>query len=414
MPNPIRSAQQTRTRATYGSMRLPIRSSGNMLTNTSQYLWIGSSAPDDLPLPSQADTLAPVERATGLIVGNLIGLSWRVYRGSVSDPAAAERIPTPLWITDPMLLGRTPGVAMPARPLLDRRPQASVIATWVRDALWFGRGYLAYQPASNGEPLPGTIRSLAPNLIGQDTEERWVLHSDTGDIPITFDGDILGTGYRLLVLDEPIGNGAGVVGRHATTLGLSVNVRSYATGTFRSGVPSGYLKVTAPGLDQTQADTLKAKWLEAHGGNSRSIAVLNATTEFTPLSLSPVDAQLAATDDMILRMVAHAFNLSAHALDAGSSKDNTYANITDKRQDRLVDTLLPWKKAVEQAVTSVLPYGTWAELDTRGYLQSDPLARTEYYTAMKALDAIAVDEIRDLERFPAMPTPLEEVSDVPA
>lgn len=389
-----------------------------MLTNVPQLMWIGSSVAAESTLVP--DAIAPVERATGLIVGNLIGMPWRVYRGSVSDPSSAERIPTPLWVNDPMLLGRSPGSVMPVRNLLDRRPQGSVFAEWIRLALWFGRGYLAYQPAADGQPLAGTVRNLANNMIGQDAEGRWVLHADGADIPITADGDIVGTGYRVMALDEPIGDGHGVIGRHAASLRLSVNVRSYASDTFRSGVPSGYLKVTGPGLNQEQADTLKAAWLKAHG-DTRSIAVLNATTEFQPLSLSPVDAELVATDDMVLRMVAHAFNLSATALDSGAGKDNTYANITDQRSDRLVDTLLPWKRAEEQAMTAVLPYGTWAERDSRGYLQADPIKRTEYYAAMKALGAIQVSEIRDLERFPPMPEPEpqpeptpEVVPDVPA
>ena len=342
----------------------------------------------DLPLPVVPDSIAPVERATGLIVGNLIGMPWRVYRGSPSDPSAAERIPNPLWLNDPMLLGSSPGAVAPVRPLLDRRPQGSVFATWVRLALWFGRGYLAYQPAADGSPLPGTVRNLANNMIGQNGDGSWVLNGEQ-QVPITDEGDIVGTGYRVMALDEPIGDGRGVIGRHADSLRLSVNVRSYASDTFRSGIPNGYLKVTGPGLNQDQADALKAAWLKAHG-SSRSIAVLNATTEFNPLSLSPVDAELVATDDMVLRMVAHAFNLSATALDSGAGKDNTYANITDQRSDRLVDTLLPWKRAEEQAVTAVLPYGTWAERDSRGYLQADPIKRTEYYAAMDALGAIQV------------------------
>lgn len=407
MPNPIRDAAQVRRREVFGSPRFPVRSSGDMLTNTPQLMWIGSSSVEDLPAALSADMIAPVERATGLIVGNLVGMPWRVYRGSVSDPSAAERIPTPLWVNDPMLLGSSPGTVQAARPLLDRRPQGSVFAEWIRLALWFGRGYLAYQPAADGQPLAGTVRNLANNMIGQDTDGRWVLHTDGQDIPITDAGDIVGTGYRVMALDEPLGDGRGVIGRHAETLRLTVHVRGYASSTFQAGIPSGYLKVTGPGLTQPQADELKRKWLENHG-NKRSIAVLNATTEFNPLSLSPVDAELVATDDMVLRMVAHAFNLSATALDSGAGKDNTYANITDQRSDRLVDTLLPWKRAEEQAVTAVLPYGTWAERDSRGYLQADPIKRTEYYAAMAALGAIQVSEIRDLERFPPMPEPAPE------
>ena len=189
-----------------------------------------------------------------------------------------------------MLLGRAPGAVMPVRHLLDRRPQGSVFAEWIRLALWFGRGYLAYQPAADGQPLAGTLRNLANNMIGQDGEGRWVLHSEGGDTPITGDGDIVGTGYRVMALDEPIGDGRGR-DRQARQVVAPVRQRESLRQSTRSAVgsPVGYLKVTGPGLNQDQADQLKAKWLENHG-NRRGIAVLNATTEFQPLSLSPVDA----------------------------------------------------------------------------------------------------------------------------
>jgi len=128
-----------------------------------------------------------------------------------------------------------------------------------------------------------------------------------------------GRGFRLVCLWEPNGDGTGVFGRHAADLGLAVQVRSYASGTFRSGVPAGFLKVSAPGLTQEQADKLKSAWMNAHGVDRRSIAVLNATTEFQAVNISPVDAQLSQTDDMVLRMVAHAFNLSSRSLDSGAS-----------------------------------------------------------------------------------------------
>ena len=106
---------------------------------------------------------------------------------------------------------------------------------------------------------------------------------------------------------------------------------------------------------------------------------------------------------MALRMVAHAFNLSARALDSGASAGNTYANIQDERQDRVDDTLLPWKRGFEESISAVLPYGTWLELDMRGFLQTDPLKRTAYYQAMTELGAMLPAEVRQLERMPPLP-----------
>jgi len=363
--------------------------------------------------------LASVERATGLIVGNTCGLPWRVYRGSWRGDQSGETLPPPLWASDPMLVGAVPGVASPARGLMDRRTAFGVWAEWMRHALWWGRGYLAYQPSANGEPRAGTFRNLSPAVVEHD-EDGWWLGSDADGmrVPIDDQGDIVGTGYRLLPLVEPLGDGTGVMGRHSATLGLAVEVRGYASGTFRSGVPAGYLKVTQPGLTQEQADKLRSRWLDAHGGNKRSIAVLNATTDFSAVSVTPVDAQLVEVDHMALRMVAHAFNLSARALDSGASSGNSYANIQDERQDRVDDTLMPWKRVFEESVTAVLPYGTWLELDMRGFLQTDPLKRTAYYQAMAELGAMLPAEVRQLERMPPLdeeePDPLPEPVEVAA
>ena len=74
---------------------------------------------------------------------------------------------------------------------------------------------------------------------------------------------------------------------HPDVFRLSRKLARYTEGTFNSGVPAGYLKVTTPGLTQPQADELKAGWMAAHGGDRRSIAVLNATTDFHPISISP-------------------------------------------------------------------------------------------------------------------------------
>jgi len=390
-------------------------------SETPAFWWVGADSGDVIGPhgPFGAPSMvASVERATGLIVGNVCGLPWRVYRGAWRGDQSGETLPPPLWATDPMLVGAVPGTGAPVRGLLDRRTGFGVWAEWMRHALWFGRGYVAYQPSSNGEPRAGTVRNLSPAAVEHDDDGWWLGSDEDGmRVPITDTGDIVGTGYRLLPLTEPLGDGSGVLGRHAATLRLAVEVRGYASGTFRSGVPAGYLKVTAPGLNQEQADKLKTAWLSAHGGNRRSIAVLNATTEFNAISVNPVDAQLVEVDHMALRMVAHAFNLSARALDSGASSGNTYANIQDERQDRVDDTLLPWKRVFEESVSAVLPYGTWLELDMRGFLQTDPLKRTAYYQAMTDLGAMVPAEVRQLERMPPLPEadtpPPVEVTDVP-
>ena len=56
---------------------------------------------------------------------------------------------------------------------------------------------------------------------------------------------------------------------------------------------------------------LKSSWMAAHG-STRSIAVLNATTEFHPISWSLNDLAAVEMGAFTDKDVAHAFGMSAH------------------------------------------------------------------------------------------------------
>lgn len=425
----------------FGSMRRPVRASANMQVNSpagwmtdprrgpipwtsdvadpGAVWWIGNSVEDGRspigphgPWSQPGGLPAAVERATALVVGPLVSLPWRLYRGTWRDSAGAESLPPRLWMVDPMLLGNVPGVGGSAFPAYRRRPGTSVWGEWLRHALWFGRGWVTFAETGDpgpgdpySEPVPGTVLNLAPSMV-EDTDDGWRIGDDTEGVDVDADGRyrIGGRTWRLLCLREPLGDGTGVFGRHATDLGLAVHVRGYASGTFRSGIPSGYLKSTATApLTQQDADTLKSRWMEANGGDRRSVAVLSSTVDFTAISVKPIDAQLVGVDDMVLRMVAHAFTLSGRSLDSGASAGNSYANIQDERHDRVDDSVMPWKRVLEDTVSSVLPYGTWHEVEMRGYLETDTAKRTAYYQAMHGMGAMDVGEIRRLERMPPLP-----------
>lgn len=422
-------------RARYGSMSRPARTNGDLLrtptpvgpvpwnVDTSQgqdVFWVGRASEDGFspigpngPGPVSA-SIPAVERATGLIVGPMTSAwPWRVYRGGWAPNAAGagevEPLPLPTWLRDPTLTNRTPGIESWQQwylPVGFKKPAARFWGEALRHALWFGRGWFMFQEATDFTPLAGTFLNIAPNLVGiADDGLCEVDLGDAGTVSTDKAGrfDWRGETWRLASIAEPLGDGLGVIGRNAALLNIGVNVARYTSQTFKAGIPAGYLKVTQPGLTKEHADSLKAAWMASHGG-ARGIAVLNATTDFTPITFSPVDAALVEVDHMMTRKVAHCFNLSGWALDAGSA-GNDYANITDRRQDKVDDTLLPWKRATEDALSALLPYGTWLELETRGYLQTDPEKRMAYYAVGRGLDVFTVDYVQDLERIPAQYRP---------
>jgi phage portal protein, HK97 family len=361
------------------------------------WLWFtgpagGGLGPFGNPLvPSDGDPFglsnqAGVSRCTSIICDTISGLPWKVFRGEYTE------LPTPAWLIDPQSTRVDGRVVDPGQVWEARLSAVEFWANWICAALWFGDGYV-YAPVrdSNGQPQP-PLWQLHPADVVIDGGDYWV--SDVRLSP----GSVIHLRGLLPYWD---GHGHGVITTHGPELALAATVRTYAAGVFNSGVPAGYLKSSAPTMTPDDAMKLKATWLAQHGGAKRSIAILNATTEFHPISISPVDAQLTSSREWSLRDIALAFGLPAYML--GIAGDNsTYANVESRMIELNQFTLLPWIRRIESVLDSEFPAGTSLKIRTQGLLRADTKSRNESYKL--ALDAgwLTVDEVRALEDLPPL------------
>lgn len=353
---------------------------------------------DDLGRSRLAVTIPGVTRATSLIVDTIAGLPWQVMRGT-------DVLATPPWIADPQGL-RLDGRTMDASALVDVRLSAVEFwADWIRAALWHGDGYL-YVPVRNqdGSPRP-PIWQLHPHKVAIKGGTYWV-----GDTPVP-PGSIVhlrGNGPYYA------GHGRGVIDDHVTDLGLAAMIRGYQRNVFTSGVPYGYLKVNGPNPTDDQVKDLKAKWYTQHG-RRRGIAILNATTDFVPVALTPIDAALDEARTWSLRDIALAFGLPPYMLGvAGDSQ--TYANVESRMIEFDRFTLLQWIRRIESTLDAQFPGGTSVKVRTAGILRADTATRYAAYAAALSAGFLTVDEVRRLEDYPPLsnePLPGPGPDDVP-
>jgi HK97 family phage portal protein len=351
----------------------------------------GSGGPWGNPIPGAGihgfGSIPGVARATSLIVDTLATLPWHVYRGQT------DQLPTPQWILDPQMLRVDGRIVDPSAMAETRLSNIDVWGQWILSALWFGDGFI-YCPSrdSTGAPQP-PLWVLHPLAIKLEDGVYWVedhkfnageiIHL-RGNLPIRADG-----------------RGTGVLSRFAAELGMIQSLRGYMAGTFASGVPAGYLKTTAPQMTQDAADKLKARWMEQHGGGRRSIAVLNATTEFVPLTWSPVDVGAAEFARISLNSVALMFNLPAYLLGAPTDS-NTYANVESRMTELYELTLLPWMKRIEAVLDAQLPRGVNTKIVIDGLLRADTKTRYESYQIALSNGFLTVNEVRALEGRPPL------------
>jgi len=368
------------------------------------------------PWPTFGPAQAVVTRATSLICGPLSAAPYRVQ--DLAEPGAAQQVPR--WLTDPMLLRPDARFATQVYPAVLTLARSAFWSNFVRNALWFGVGAFLCVDDEAGQPLAGTLRLLDPQLLyterGEDGSLRWVIDvGDSSSERAVFDRDgrlTLGPiSYRIVVLRNPLspidaeGRSFGVFEMSPGAFQLGASIEQYAAGTFRSGIPSGYLQVETPGLTDIQAQELKAKWMTNHGGDRRSIAVLNATTRFQPLNFSPVDAALDATKRLNIGDVAYAFGLDPLTLGVSMSNSGTYQNVMAAWTTHRDYGLSPWISALQDVLSALLAgsAGVLVNLDSF----ANPPLKDRVATGAAAVKAglLTRDEWRAAEGLAPLPEP---------
>ena len=347
----------------------------------------GTGGPYGNPLtnddPSGAGTLPAVARCTSIICDTIAGLPWKVYRGEY------EELTTPDWIADPQSARIDGRVISGTTPWDTRYSAVEFWANWIVAALWYGDGYI-YAPVrdKNGAPKP-PLWQLHPRDVKIDkaTGTYWVGNTQ---LPT---GSIIHLRGALPYKD---GHGQGVLNVNAAEVYLAQTVRGYAASVFTSGVPAGYLRSTQPSMTPEQAVALKQAWMTAHGTGKRSIAVLNSTTEFTPISISPVDAQLAGAREWGLRDIALAFGVPPYMLGVPGDS-STYANVESRMIELRTFTLLPWIRRIESVLDSEFVRGTSVKIKSDALLRADTASRYAAYESALRAGWMTVDEVRELE-----------------
>lgn len=195
--------------------------------------------------------------------------------------------------------------------------------------------------------------------------------------------------------------GYGVLEQHMLTLRTAEDLSEQARD-ISKGVPSGLLKSMNPDLTEAEAIDLKSKWRESQ--ERRTVAVLNATTDFQPLGWNPTDAQLLETRKFSLTEIALIFGIPSHFLLAASGKGSeTYSNVQQEAMSLVKYSLHAYISRIEQALSNLLPNGTQVKLSLDSLLRADTLTRYQAHQLAITSGWMTVNEVRAVEDLPPLP-----------
>lgn len=227
-------------------------------------------------------------------------------------------------------------------------------------------------------PLPvGTIEYN----IGGLTFAPWeVIHTKGPCVP----GGLKGMG----VLEHHMNGGA---------LGLSREQMRQASNLANHGVPTGYIQAENPDTTTDELRELKAEWLRNQ--RDRTVAALNATTKFVPLSWNPEQMQLVEARQYSLTEQELIFGLPVGWL-GGMNSARQYSNIEQDAVNLLKFTLSGHLARFEQARSNAFPRLTVVKANLDAILRADTLSRYQAHAIALDKRFKTVNEVRGLENDP--------------
>ena len=169
--------------------------------------------------------------------------------------------------------------------------------------------------------------------------------------------------------------GVGVIQAHRIGLSEAVDHQDYGMNIYGgSAVPPWVVGVDNPDLTEAQAEALQQRMATIREQGSKLPAVIPSTMNISTLAFSPADAQFLEAKRANATEIAWMFGMDPADLGVSTPGASlTYANIGERSVERLVHTVGPWIRRIEQAWSAyLLPGNQHCHFQVSELLRLDP------------------------------------------
>jgi len=219
--------------------------------------------------------------------------------------------------------------------------------------------------------------------------------------PIVFtDFEIMhipGLGYDGLQGLSPISMAARTIG--TAMAGDRLAARFFAKGSVLSGI----VKVKAPLADQQQADKIRNKWISKMGGtdNAAEVAVLDAETDFQPLTIDPDTMQFLESRRWETNEIARMFGIPPHLVGDVERSTSWGQGIETQNIGFVSYTISGWTGRIEQRITRevINIRKQYCEFDLDHLMRGSQAERYAAYTQSISAGWMTRNEVRERENM---------------
>jgi len=312
--------------------------------------------------------------------------------------------------------GKEKAIDHPLYRLLHDEPNPEMSSFVFRETLMthlllWGNAYA--QIIRNGKNEVVALYPLMPNKMSVDRDENGHLYYTyyrgpdeaikNKEFAVTLQpSDVLhipGLGFDGLVGYSPI-----AMAKNA--IGMAIACEEYGAKFFANGAtPGGVLEHPSTIKDPQR---VRESWQAAFGGssNSNKVAVLEEGMKYTPISISPEQAQFLETRKFQINEIARIFRVPPHMV--GDLEKSSFSNIEQQSLEFVKYTLDPWVVRWEQSIQRTLlshdeKVRYFVKFNLEGLLRGDYQSRMNGYAIGRQNGWMSANDIRELENLDRIP-----------
>ena len=368
----------------------------NRTAGSSYAFFMGGTTAGKLVTERSAMQMTAVYSCVRILAEAIAGLPVHLYRYT-DDGGKEKALDHPLYL----LLHDEPNPEMSSFVFRE---------TLMTHLLLWGNAYA--QVIRNGRGEVVALYPLMPNKMTVDRDDKGQLYyqylrstdeaGGKNETVILKPSDVLhipGLGFDGLVGYSPI-----AMAKNA--IGLAIATEEYGAKFFANGAaPSGVLE--HPGTIK-DPQRVREAWQSQFGGsqNSGKIAVLEEGMKYTPISISPEQAQFLETRKFQINEIARIFRVPPHMV--GDLEKSSFSNIEQQSLEFVKYTLDPWVIRWEQSIQRTLLTPTekkeyFVKFNVEGLLRGDYQSRMNGYATARQNGWMSANDIRELENLDRIP-----------
>lgn len=315
--------------------------------------------------------------------------------------------------------GKEKAINHPLYFLLHDEPNPEMTSFVFRETLMthlllWGNAYA--QIIRNGKGEIVALYPLMPDRMRVDRDDNGQLYYEytrsTGDAPTSKETTVRLSPYHVLHIpglgfDGVYGYSPIAMAKNA--IGMAIACEEYGAKFFANGAqPSGVLEHPGTLKDPSK---VRESWQQTFGGsgNAQKVAVLEEGMKYTPISISPEQAQFLETRKFQINEIARIFRVPPHMV--GDLEKSSFSNIEQQSLEFVKYTLDPWVSRWEQNIQRSLfsqeeKSEYFVKFNVDGLLRGDYQSRMNGYAIGRQNGWMSANDIRELENLDMIPDEL--------